>query len=109
MTLATLAAVTLTLTAPVSSDSATVGQDVPITASDDSTARAIVSHVSPRRNRGRDGSITITVITPCVTSATVTGRSGTLANLAAIGATGFLVKGKHAVAPAGMTLQCPDA
>lgn len=99
-------AVTLTLTAPVSSDSAQVGDPVQVTASDGSSATAHVTHVQKRRNRGRDGSVTITVTAPCVTSATVTGRSGTLAGIAAIGAGGLFIKGKHAVAPAGMVLTC---
>jgi hypothetical protein len=106
--LTALTALAVTLTAPISSETAQPGDSVMLTASDGSAARGIVSHVQKRRNRGRDGSVTITVIAPCLATLTVTGHSGTLAGIAALGAGGLFIKGKHAVIPAGTTITCTE-
>lgn len=111
-----LATLTVLTAQPVSSDTAAVGDAVSFTLPDSGeTAHGSVIAVQKRRNRARDGELTIQVRyiaradgsrTYCVGQHTARGRSGTLTDIAALGAGGLFIKGGHAVIDAGTPVTC---
>lgn len=85
----------------ISSKTARAGDPVAVT-----EGSAIILHVQKRSTRARDGVVTIRYTTASGETGVFTqkGKSGPVLDAISFGLTGLLVKGKHAIIPAGTVL-----